>query len=89
MPAFVPQTPRNTLDLRGSDADTAVDRCLNFIDKCMLAGEKFTVIIHGNGSDRLKSAIRSMLRTNCPYHIAFRPGDAGEGGDGVTIVALL
>jgi DNA mismatch repair protein MutS2 len=88
LPDFVPQTPRNTLDLRGSDADTAVDRSLNFIDKCMLAGERFAVIIHGNGSDRLKSSIRSMLRGQCPYNVAFRPGESGEGGDGVTVIAI-
>jgi DNA mismatch repair protein MutS2 len=88
LPDFVPQTPRNTLDLRGSDADTAVDRSLNFIDKCMLSGEKFAVIIHGNGSDRLKSSIRLMLRSNCPYNVSFRPGEAGEGGDGVTVIAV-
>jgi DNA mismatch repair protein MutS2 len=88
VPDFVPQTPKNTLDVRGSDADTATEKTLNFIDKCMLAGENFLVIIHGHGSDRLKSSIRQMLRHNCPYNIAFRPGETGEGGDGVTVIAV-
>jgi DNA mismatch repair protein MutS2 len=88
MPEFVPQTAKNTLDVRGADADTATEKTLNFIDKCMLAGESFLVIIHGHGSDRLKSAIRQMLRNNCPYNISFRPGEAGEGGDGVTVISV-
>ena len=88
IPDFVPQTPRNTLDIRGADADTAVEKSLNFIDKCMLTGEKFIVIIHGHGSDRLKTSIRGMLRGNCPYDVAFRAGEAGEGGDGVTVIAI-
>jgi DNA mismatch repair protein MutS2 len=88
VPDFVPQTPKNTLDVRGTDADTAVEKTLNFIDKSMLAGESFIVIIHGHGSDRLKISIRQMLKTNCPYNITFRPGTAGEGGDGVTVIAV-
>ena len=88
VPDFVPQTPRNTLDVRGADADTAVEKSLNFIDKSMLAGESFIVIIHGHGSDRLKSSIRTMLKHNCPYNITFRGGESGEGGDGVTVIAI-
>lgn len=88
VPDFVPQTPRNTLDVRGADADTAVEKSLNFIDKCMLAGERFIVIVHGHGSDRLKSAIRAMLRSDCPYNVSFRAGESGEGGDGVTVIAV-
>ncbi len=88
LPEFVPQTAANTLDLRGSDADTAVEKTLNFIDRSMRSGEAFIVIIHGHGSDRLKSSIRSMLKHNCPYQVAYRPGIQGEGGDGVTVIAV-
>lgn len=88
VPDFVPQTPKNTLDVRGTDSDSAVEKTLNFIDKCLLAGELYIVIIHGHGSDRLKSSIRQMLRNNCPYNISYRAGAHGEGGDGVTVIAV-
>jgi DNA mismatch repair protein MutS2 len=88
IPALVLQTPTNTLDLRGLDADTAVSRTLDFIDKALLRGEGAIVLVHGHGTDKLKNAIRRSLRGDCPYNISFRPGETQEGGDGVTIVAL-
>lgn len=88
IPEFVPQTNRNTIDLRGSDVDTAVEKALDFIDRCMRQDETFAVLIHGHGSDRLKQALRSMLETSCPYRVAYRAGASNEGGDGVTIVKI-
>ncbi len=88
VPEFVLQTASNTLNIRGADVDSAIQKSLSFIDKCMLGGERQVVLIHGNGGDRLKSAIRTMLRDNCPYNVSYRPGEAGEGGDGVTIVSI-
>lgn len=87
-PPFVPQTKSNTLDVRGSGPEHAVEQTLNFIDRCLRNAEPFGVIIHGHGSDRLKMAIRSMLKDKCPYDVTFRPGEPNEGGDGVTIVSL-
>ena len=85
---FVPQTAENTIDLRGIDADQAIERTLNFLDKCLRTAQPFVVLIHGHGSDRLKNAVRAMLKLNCPYNVKFRPGEANEGGDGVTVVSL-
>ena len=88
IPPLVLQSPTNTLDLRGQDADTAVSKTLDFIDHALLRGESALVIVHGHGTDRLKNAIRKCLRSDCPYNIAFRAGENTEGGDGVTIIAL-
>jgi DNA mismatch repair protein MutS2 len=88
IPEFVPQTNRNTIDLRGSDVDSAIDKALDFIDRCMRRDENFAVLIHGHGSDRLKQALRTMLKTQCPYNVSFRAGANNEGGDGVTIVKI-
>ncbi len=88
LPEFVPQTNRNTIDLRGSDVDTAIDKALDFLDRCMRQDEIYAVLIHGHGSDRLKQALRSMLKTHCPYKVSFRAGANNEGGDGVTVVKI-
>lgn len=88
VPEFVPQSPTNTLDLRGMDSDSAVEKSLNFIDKALLRGELAVVLIHGHGSDKLKAAIRQMLKSSCPYEVSYRAGAQNEGGDGVTIVGL-
>jgi DNA mismatch repair protein MutS2 len=88
IPNLVLQTPTNTLDVRGHDADSAIDKTLTFIDKALLRGESAVVVVHGHGTDKLKNAIRKALRGDCPYNIAFRAGGTQEGGDGVTIIAL-
>lgn len=88
MPALVLQSPTNTLDLRGMDVDQALEATWIFIDKALLRGEQAIVIIHGHGTDRLKNSIRKAIRDNSPYDLRFRPGEAAEGGDGVTIVGL-
>lgn len=88
IPGLVLQTPTNTVDVRGLDADTATSRTLDFIDKALLRGEGAIVVVHGHGTDKLKNTIRRYLRGNCPYNIAFRVGELQEGGDGVTVVAL-
>jgi DNA mismatch repair protein MutS2 len=82
------QTPTNSVDLRGMDADTAVNSAWNFIDRAMLRGEDAVILIHGHGTDALKTAVRDALANQCPYDISYRPGEDQEGGNGVTVVAL-
>ncbi len=82
------QGATNTIDLRGMDADTAIQETWNFIDRSLLKGEITVIIVHGHGTDILKTAIRRELQHNCPYDVRFRSGLPQEGGDGVTIVAL-
>ena len=88
MPELVLRTPTNALDLRGMEADQATKASLDFIDKAMLRGEPAILLIHGHGSDRLKTEVRALLAGEIPYEVAFRPGIMQEGGDGVTIVSL-
>ena len=87
-PKLVLQTATNACDLRGFDVDQALNKAFTFIDKALLRGEAAVVLIHGHGTDRLKMAIRKALKESCPYDVTFRPGEANEGGDGVTIVGL-
>ena len=81
-------TPTNSVDVRGFDIEKAIEKSWAFIDKGVLRGESHLIIIHGHGTDRLKKAIRTALAKDSPYQLDFRPGEAEEGGDGVTVVYL-
>ncbi len=86
--AYTPQTPTNSLDLRGKDVDQALEQAWNFVDRALLRGEESILLIHGHGTGALQRAIRDALRHNCPYDVTFRAGLDQEGGDGVTVVKL-
>lgn len=78
----------NTLDLRGLDSHDALKETWQFIDNAIFRGEPNVMLIHGHGTDKLKTAIRLALQHESPYSLSFRGGDDTEGGDGVTIVIL-
>ena len=80
------QTPTNTLDLRGYKIEEAVEKMWYFLDSGSMRGEPFLLIIHGHGTDALKSSLRRVLREESPYDISFEPGARSQGGDGVTVV---
>jgi DNA mismatch repair protein MutS2 len=52
-----------------------------------LQGADTVLIIHGHGTGALRRTVREYLATS-PYVARFRPGGAGEGGDGVSVVSL-
>lgn len=81
------QTSYNTIDLRGMRVDEALavmDRDLDQMDRGSIG---IVIVIHGHGTGALKQAVRDALKTNI-YVRDFRPGDYGEGGDGITVVKL-
>lgn len=87
---FIPltiQTSYNTVDLRGKRADEALNLMNDSLDLMTRSGIRCAVIIHGHGTGALKEAVRSALKFSS-YVSAFRPGEMGEGGDGVTIALL-
>lgn len=85
---LLPQSRRNTLDLRGMRYHEAEARVEAFLDKS--AGEELqnVFIIHGHGTGALKKMVREVLALS-PYVRDFRPGERGEGGDGVTMAELI
>jgi DNA mismatch repair protein MutS2 len=85
---FVVQTHLNTLDLRGMAGDEAERQVMDYLDRALLRGEEFVILLHGHGEGVLKIRIREALKVDCPYDIDFRPGLDQEGGDGVTVVRL-
>jgi DNA mismatch repair protein MutS2 len=87
---FVPvtiQTSYNTVDLRGKRVDDALAQIDASLDTMSRSGIRCAVIIHGHGTGALKEAVRKALKFST-YVIAHRPGEMGEGGDGVTIALL-
>ncbi len=83
----IPQTGDNTVDLRGLRVDEAIEKLEMFLDHAYLRNRAGVHIIHGHGTGALKRAVRGYL-VESPYVRDFRPGEKGEGGDGVTVAAL-
>lgn len=75
------------VDLRGMTQDEALDVVDKYLDDAVLAGAPFVRIIHGKGTGVLRRAISQALRRD-PRVVRYRLGEAGEGGDGVTVAAL-
>jgi DNA mismatch repair protein MutS2 len=84
---FLLSTEENTLDLRGQRLEVALDKTEAFCDLGVVKHVSPLLLIHGHGTGKLKAGIREWLTDN-RYVAAFRPGEGGEGGDGVTVVAL-
>ncbi len=76
-----------TLDLRGERVDEALDATDAFLDRAMRQNAPFVYVIHGHGTGKLKAALRDYF-SRSPYVVSFRPGERGEGRDGVTVVML-
>jgi DNA mismatch repair protein MutS2 len=81
------RTSANTLDLRGTRVDEALDQVDKFLDQVFGSGEAAAFIIHGHGTGALKAAVRAYLKDS-PYPQHFRTGTPEEGGDGITVVKL-
>lgn len=79
--------PSAEVDLRGQTIDDALGRIDAFLDVHYRGPSTHVRIIHGHGSGALKTAIRDHLRRS-GYVRTSRPGEDGDGGDGVTVVEL-
>jgi len=76
-----------SLDLRGEMVDDSLFMVDSFLDRASREGMPFVYVIHGHGTGRLKTALREHFNRS-PYIDHFRPGERGEGRDGVTVVFL-
>jgi DNA mismatch repair protein MutS2 len=79
------RTSTNTIDLRGQRIEEAMNNVEQFVDQCLAAAISPLMIIHGHGTGAVRRAVRDFLDSS-NYASAYRPGEAYEGGDGVTIV---
>jgi DNA mismatch repair protein MutS2 len=82
--SFNAPSPGIELDLRGQRADDALDQLERYLDAAYLAGLPFVRIIHGKGTGKLRQAVREALAAH-PHIRSYQPGEASEGGDGVTV----
>jgi DNA mismatch repair protein MutS2 len=75
------------VDVRGQAVDEAVDQVLAALDRATLGGAHSLRIIHGHGTGKLKSTLRTYLKSSA-YVAHLCAGERHEGGDGVTIVTI-
>jgi DNA mismatch repair protein MutS2 len=81
------RTPDNTMDLRGERVDAAIAMAEKFLDDALRDEQGIVYFVHGHGTGALRGALREHLKI-VPGVASVRPGDASEGGDGVTVVHL-
>ncbi len=81
-------SPGMEFDMRGERVEEGLEKLERYLDNAYLARLPFVRIIHGKGTGVLRDAVRVLLRGH-PVVGEFRSGDAGEGGDGVTVAKLV
>lgn len=79
--------PPLELDLRGLRVEEALLRLEKYLDDAFLSDLPWVRIVHGKGTGALRHAVRERLSEH-PHVASFRAGEAGEGGDGVTVVTF-
>ncbi len=79
--------PINELRLRHLTVDEALPKLDQFLHDTFMAGLIQVKVIHGKGTGTLRQTVRRVLGKH-PLVKAYRPGDYGEGGEGVTIAEL-
>ncbi len=75
------------ISLIGLRARPAIEKLERFLDQATQTDQDSVRIVHGIGTGALQRAVRDYL-SGSPYCSDFRPGEAGEGGDGATIATL-
>jgi DNA mismatch repair protein MutS2 len=85
--ALIRRTVSLELDLRGKRAEEVEPALDDYLNEASLASLSQARIIHGIGTGTVRQIVREMLASH-PLVTSFRPGEQGEGGDGVTIVTM-
>ncbi len=81
------ESPGMELDLRGQVVSDALSLLDQYLDQAFLARLPWVRVIHGKGSGTLRQVVRRELSGH-PAVSSHRPGQSGEGGDGVTVAQL-
>ena len=75
------------INLVGLTVEEALPRVDKLLDDAALSDRRQLRVIHGFGQGRLRKAVAELLHGH-PHVAAWRAGNAGEGGGGVTVVEL-
>jgi DNA mismatch repair protein MutS2 len=86
--ASMVDSPGIEFDMRGERVEEGLEKLERYLDHAYLARLPWVRIIHGKGTGALREAVRNLLRGH-PGVAEFRTGEAGEGGDGVTVAKLV
>lgn len=78
---------KTELDLRGERYEDAMGDLEKYIDDALLAGYPKVFIIHGKGTGALRKGVKEFAKNHSRI-ASDRPGSAGEGGSGVTVLEL-
>ena len=81
------QAATTEIHLRGSRAEDAMEELDRFLDDAVLAGLPSVRIVHGKGEGILRQLTRQRLQQNRNVK-AYRDGEPGEGGAGVTVATF-
>ena len=82
-----PGAVASEINLVGLTVDEALPQVDKLLDDAFLAERRQVRVVHGFGAGRLRQAVAGLLEGH-PHVAGFRPGGAGEGGAGVTVVEL-
>jgi DNA mismatch repair protein MutS2 len=74
-------------DIRGWRAEEVNQELDRYLNDAYLSNLPHVRIVHGKGTGVLRQVVRDILRSH-PLISSFRLGEAGEGGDGVTVATI-
>jgi DNA mismatch repair protein MutS2 len=82
-----PEPVSDELYIRRLTVDEALYKLDQYLNDAFMAGYYQVRIVHGKGTGTLRQVVSRELKKH-PLVKAFRRGEYGEGGAGVTIVEL-
>jgi DNA mismatch repair protein MutS2 len=89
VPIIKPQPKQVAIELLllGRRAEEVEHLLNSYLDDAALANLRQVRVVHGSGTGVLRQIVRDLLSSH-PLVKSFRPGERGEGGNGVTVVKL-
>lgn len=89
VPVIKPEPKQVSIELLllGKRAEEVEHLLDSYLDDAVMANLRQVRIVHGSGTGVLRQIVRDLLSSH-PLVKSFRPGERGEGGNGVTVVKL-
>jgi DNA mismatch repair protein MutS2 len=89
VPVVKPEPKQVSMELLllGKRAEEVEHLLNSYLDDAVMANLRQVRIVHGSGTGVLRQIVRDLLSQH-PLVKSYRPGERGEGGNGVTVVRL-